>query len=176
MRWPAALLAISLAAPAFGQSLAEAAQKERERRAKAKAQGASPVVTGDELKGNKGALANDPKASPPPASGGSPMARPAPAATAEPDRRVQEEDWRRRMALAREQVARWQEYYDAWSVQHLAPNDYFVDEKGRKVVGNAENLRKLIANAKANLDAARQALEDLEQQARRENVPPGWLR
>lgn len=172
----APILALLLAGPALGQSLSEAAQKERERRAKAKEKGAAAVVSDDELKANKGALANDPKAGPavaprPPAPGAA--TKPA---TPEPDRRVLEEDWRRRMALAREAVARWQQYYDAWSVQHLAPNDYFVDEDGRKLVGSPENLRKLIAHAKANLDQAKQALEDLEQQARSENVPPGWLR
>jgi hypothetical protein len=165
--------ALLLALPASGQSLAEAAQKEKERRAKAKEKGAAAVVTEDALKANKGALANDPKAATAALPTTSP---PRPRAAPEPDRRVLEEDWRRRMTLAREQVARWQEYHDAWSQQHLAPNEYFVDENGRKLVGNAENLRKLIAHAKANLDAAKQALEDLEQQARRENVPPGWLR
>jgi hypothetical protein len=51
-----------------------------------------------------------------------------------------------------------------------------VDENGRKLVGNAENLRRLIANAQKNLEIVKQELADLEDEARRENVPPGWLR
>ncbi len=171
----AATLAVLTSGPVLGQSMAEAAQKERERRAKAKEQGATAaVITGDELKANKGALANDPKAAP--AGTPSPRTPARPPQSPEPDRRVLEEEWRRKMAAAHELVERWQEFFDAWSVQHLAPNEYFVDENGRKLVGNAENLRKLIARAKLNLEIAKQNLLLLEEQARRENVPPGWLR
>jgi hypothetical protein len=80
------------------------------------------------------------------------------------------------MAAARERVARAQERYELWSAQHLAPNEYFVDENGEKIVASAESLRRLIAQAKAELDAATQELGRLEEQARRENVPHGWLR
>ncbi len=172
------MVAAALAAGvASAQSMGDAAQRERERREKLKAKGGTAaVVTGDDLKSNKGSLANDPKA--PPAASAVPDAalERAPRATPEPDRRASEEEWRRRMALAREQVAKWRDYHAYWSAQHLAPNDYFVDADGRKLVGSAENLRKLVADAKANLDRAEAELLALEEQARRENVPPGWLR
>lgn len=172
----AVLAAAMTAGVASPQSMGDAAQKERERREKLKEKGGqAAVVTSDELKANKGSLANDPKGAP-----GAPLPSAAPTRAArptpEPDRQVREEEWRRRMTLAREQVAKWERYYEYWNAQHLAPNDYFIDENGRKIVGSAESLRKLIADAKANLDNARAALEALEEQARRENVPPGWLR
>jgi hypothetical protein len=44
------------------------------------------------------------------------------------------------------------------------------------VIGSVGELQKLTADAKAELDAAQKALEDLEEEARRANVPPGWLR
>jgi hypothetical protein len=174
----ALLCLLALTAPAASQSLAEAAQRERERRQKMmKEKGAAAVVTGDDLKANEGALANDPTA--PPAVAATPPPRLTgrqAEAPAEIDRRALEEDWRRRMAAARERVARAQERYELWSAQHLAPNEYFVDENGEKIVASAESLRRLIAQAKAELDAATQELGRLEEQARRENVPHGWLR
>ena len=176
MRFAATVILMAALTASFtsAQSLGDAAQKERERREKLKEKGeSSTVVTSDELKTNKGNLANDPKAaSAPPGAAPVRAARPTP----EPDRQVREEEWRRRMTLAREQVAKWERYHEYWSSQYLAPNEYFVDENGRKQVGSAENLRRLIADTKANLDRAKAELVALEEQARRENVPPGWLR
>ena len=159
------------------QSMGDAAQKERERREKLKQKGdGAAVVTSDDLKSNKGNLANDPKAVP-----GAPSARgEAPRSSARPDlensRKTSEEEWRRTSALAREGVARAQQQYDYWRNQYLGPSEYFVDEDGKKVVGGADSLRKLIAQAKADLEKANADLAALEDQARRENVPPGWLR
>lgn len=172
----AALAAALTAGAASAQSMGDAVQKERERREKLKEKGGqAAVVTGDELKANKGSLANDPKSTPAVTTplGAAPPRTTRP--TPEPDRQASEEEWRRRITLAREEVAKWERYHDYWNAQYLAPNEYFIDENGRKIVGSAENLRKLIAEAKANLDKARAALEALEEQARRENVPPGWL-
>lgn len=174
------LALLLLAWSAFADDMAEAARRERERRKKAQEAGqAATVVTGDDLRNGKGQLANDPSAAP----AASPAPSPRPASTAaEPTgdsdaaRRASEAQWRSRAALARQRVADWQERYDYWSKQYLAPGEYFVDEDGQKLVGSAENLQKLIARAKARLDEAKKALEDLEAQARRENVPPGWLR
>lgn len=171
------LAAVLAAGSASAQSMSDASQKERERREKLKGKGErAAVVTSDDLKANKGSLANDPQAAT--AASAPPGAVPAraPRATPEPDRQASEEEWRQRFSLAREQVEKWQKHYDYWNAQYLAPNEYFVDENGKKLVGSAENLRKLIAEAKANLDSAKAALAALEEQARRENVPPGWLR
>jgi hypothetical protein len=44
------------------------------------------------------------------------------------------------------------------------------------VIGSIEQLQGLTARAKADLDEAQEALDDLLQQARRAGVPPGWLR
>jgi hypothetical protein len=161
---------------ASAQSMGDAAQKERERREKLKQKGdRAALVTNDELKANKGSVANDPNA---PAA--SPQAREAPPAATrpspEPDRKAGEEEWRHKMALAHERITKAQEQYDYWKGQYLAPNDYFVDQDGKKIVGSVESLRKVIAEAKAELEKANAALAALEEQARRANVPPGWLR
>lgn len=193
MRLPTIVLGIVLV-PALvcGQSLGDAAAKERERRRKLKESGKSAtVIDGDALRTSKGSLANEPRAAaspaPAPAKAG---AKPVPAPTPRPASVVPElpkEDappqpdngeaaWRQRAADARAQIELWQKRYEYWSELHLAPGDYFVDDDGQKLVGSAESLQQIIGRAKAQLDAAKQALVDLEEQARRQNVPPGWLR
>jgi hypothetical protein len=174
VRLRAIVVAALLTGVASAQSLGDAALKERERREKLKQKGdRAAVVTNDELQANKGSVANDPNATP---------AAPREAQLAatkpglEPDRKAGEEEWRRKMALAHERITKAQEQYDYWKGQYLAPNDYFVDQDGKKVVGSVESLRKVIAEAKAELEKANAALAALEEQARRENVPPGWLR
>ena len=59
---------------------------------------------------------------------------------------------------------------------HLSPGEYFVDDQGKVVIRSLGHLRELIAKAKAELDAAEKGLAQLEETARRNNVPPGWLR
>jgi hypothetical protein len=140
-------------------------------------------VTSNELAATKGELANDPGApapSPRPVAPAKPAGRAPKTESAVPDsdteRREAEEVWRSRAAAARQLVADWQERYDYWSSLHLDWGHYFVDENGKKLVSSPENLQKLIARAKVQLDAAKQAVQDLEDSARRQNVPPGWLR
>jgi hypothetical protein len=53
-------------------------------------------------------------------------------------------------------------------LQETAPRPYT-----RKNRGSAE---KQVRSAKKELYRAEQSLEDLEQQAHRQNIPPGWLR
>lgn len=178
-----ALAVVCVAGSALAQDMAEAARRERERRKKAQEAGqASAVVTNDELKTTKGALANDPGAAAAPAASEVRKARRvAPKSESaipdsNQDRREAEQQWHERAAQLRGEIESWQERHDYWSSLYLAPGDYFVDDEGRKLVGSPENLQKLIAGAKARLDEARKALADLEDQARRENVPPGWLR
>jgi hypothetical protein len=192
MRLLGGVVLILVPAFAMGQSLGDAAAKERERRRKLQETGAaSAVIDGDALKANRGTLANDPRAVPSPSpstsKGGakaSPPPSPRPASAVPPlvheppplapDN--SEAAWRERASDARERVELWQKRYDFWSSQHLAPGDYFVDDDGRKLVGSAENLQQITARAKAQLEAAGQALADLEESARRQSVPPGWLR
>jgi hypothetical protein len=59
---------------------------------------------------------------------------------------------------------------------NLVPGYVYQDDRGRTVIGSVEELQKLTAAAKAELDAAEKAKEDLFEEARRANVPPGWLR
>jgi hypothetical protein len=174
---PALLLLPSLA---LGQSLGEAAAKERERRKKAQESGQapSPVITEKELNANRGQLANDPDAAPAAAASSRSQSRGSRGAV--PDsldaRAAQEEKWRSTAAQLRARADRARKEYEYWSSQHLAGGEYFVDENGKKLVGSAESLQGLVANKKAALEVAEKALADFEELARRENIPPGWLR
>ncbi len=84
--------------------------------------------------------------------------------------------WRERVAAATARVQTARARYDAVKDMSLAPGQAFVDRNGRAVVRSPDHLQRIVANARAELDAADKALEDLLEAARREGIPPGWLR
>jgi hypothetical protein len=51
-----------------------------------------------------------------------------------------------------------------------------VDDGGKTVIRDLAHLREIVARAKADLSAARRALDNLEDEARRKGALPGWLR
>jgi membrane-bound lytic murein transglycosylase B len=142
---------------AHGQSLTEAAAKEKERRRKA-AESSLPV----------------------PASGTPRAASAAPAAAAE----IHTESWwrshsrtcREAVADAEAQVKYYQARIDeaktpppADSTQPAAPPRVMTETEKREAEAS-------LATAQKQLAAARKQMGDLEEQARREQVPPEWLR
>ena len=168
---------LSLLAPAFavGQSLDEAARKEKERRKKLQ-ESSSPtkVVDEDRLKANKGSLANNPdsaKASPAQES----SAKEAPP-TSPRDRNRDEQAWRDRVARAEDRLADAKQRYEAVSGLTLVQGQYYVDKDGKKVITSLEQLRQKIGQAKAESDEAQKDLDAVLEAARRTGVPPGWLR
>jgi len=179
-----AVLLLTLPSLAWGQSLGEVAQKEKERRKQNEQAGVKTrVVTEEDLKNNKGQLANDPGAAS--AKSATPATKPAQgeslfpeeeSRSSGPDRRQQEASWRARAAQARERIAVTKKTYEFLNSQYLAQGERFVDEQGRTVIASVEQLRAMIAKAKSAMDAAEKALVDLEESARRQSVPPGWLR
>jgi hypothetical protein len=172
-------LVLLVPALAVGQSMDDAAQKEKERRKKLQQAGVSAkVITDAELKANHGSVANDPKAPPattsPQPSAAKPPAAPTPAPT--PNPREQEESWRHRVVEAQGRLGEAKEHYDFLNSLSLGPGESYVDENGKPLITSLEQLRRLIAEAKANVDAAQKALDDLLETAREQGVPPGWLR
>ena len=179
-RWmiPASLLLLpSLVA---GQSLAEAARREKERRERNREAGVEArVVTEEDLKNAPGTLANDPDEAPAVVSGaaGARDAKREADTRAQFERRKdQEELWRTRAAQARARVEKARKTHDVLTSLHLAPGEYFMDEQGKVLIRSLDHLRELIGKAKAELEASEKGLEQLEEAARRNNVPPGWLR
>jgi hypothetical protein len=173
---------VLLPALVLSQSLGDAARKEQERRQKLAAQGVKArAVTSDDLaSGSGGSVSPAPSPKPSPSADGK-----APAATTEAantggdearTRRQSEDGWRRRMAQARARLERATKRHDTLAGMSLSPGEYYVDAENRPLITSVEQLQRLTAEAKAEQAAAQQALEDIEEEARRANVPPGWLR
>ncbi len=144
---------------ARGQSLADAAAKERERRRKA----AESTV---------------------PASPASP-AKAAPVAGGAPTEVHTESWWRSHSRTHREAVADAEaqvKYYQARIDEAKAPQPSATDSTQPaappRVMTEAEKreAEASLATAQRQLAAARKQMQDLEDQARREQVPAEWLR
>jgi hypothetical protein len=158
-----------------GQTLADAAKKEEERRKAVKAAG--KVYTNKDL----GSLPADGAAPPPkPAE---PAAGAAAKETEKPADKEPVKDqayWAARMNELRTQVQRDQTYVDALQTRVNSLSADFVnrdDPAQRAVIANER--QKSIAELerlKAQIEAGKKAIADLEEEARRAGVPPGWLR
>jgi len=92
----------------------------------------------------------------------------------ERDRAAQESAWRSRAASARAAVeAAEREVRAADQSGGMAVGTCCGDEGHRKA--QAESAQRL-ARARSRLESAKRSLESLEELARREGIPPGWLR
>jgi hypothetical protein len=88
-----------------------------------------------------------------------------------------EEDWRARARAAQERIDKARAMVAFWEKQTLVPGYELVNRETRAVVaGSVADLQAKTATAKAELAAAEKALENLQDDARRASVPPGWLR
>jgi hypothetical protein len=221
------LLSVILgSATAQAQGLAEAAQKEKEKREAAKAKGsqaATPgakppeakVYTGDDLKtyapskpapaegeageagepaesgatsdGAGGSVGSIDGSGPVPASPGGSSPSGAKSRSGPNDdstaRAGQESAWRSRSEAARsavssaeKELAAAEKAKSGLGVQPSGddtPNPGAVQNQWRKSVEDAD---KRVKRAQTALDTAKQSVERLEEDARRQGVPPGWLR
>jgi hypothetical protein len=164
------------------------AKKEKERRDKNKQQGVAvreiredEVDTADEQKPEEPALDSDVDASEvePWDSdridvkvGGDPKAP----EDAEGERRRSEAEWRSRFQAARARVTAAREQVSVLEGLYLGQGGYYVDAQGRTVIESVEELQRLNREAKAELEEAETSLKDLQEEARRAGIPPGWLR
>jgi hypothetical protein len=176
--WTVAALVLALPAGAPAQGLGDASKKEQARRKQAQQQGTKAKTYSEaDLQGlppiANGADAAQPAASdvaPPPA---------AKSASGSGEERVRQQDeqrWRSRVAAANARLEAAQKAYDTLSSMVLVPGYVYEDAAGRTVIGSVEQLQGMTARAKAERDSAQKALDDLLEEARRQNVPPGGLR
>jgi hypothetical protein len=191
--WTACALLL-IPALAASQSLGDAARKEAERRKKAQAAGTpAPVLGEEELSSMREKRA---KESQPPLDVQPPQERPSePLPAASPastiaeegrgtdnsdrereDRAAEEARWRARVAAAAATLDRSRQVYERLKDQTLVTGQYLVDPTGRPIATSPQQLQHLVAQAKEEYEAAQKALDDLFEAARREGVPPGWLR
>ena len=157
-------LCLFLPALVGGQSLAELAKKEKERREKNREHGVEVRLI------NKGEVTVDEPDDPtPPEEEGKDD-------TEKPDRQKMEVMWRNRVSEARARILAAREQDDFYRELYLGQGGYYVDGQGDVVIKTLAHLQQLAGDAKTELDEAEQALDDLTERARRENIPPGWLR
>jgi hypothetical protein len=199
LRAPATIVLLLLPALALPQSLGEMARQEAERRKKIQTEGTPAPIVGDDAldkAGDARRRREEPRDDSVPArTRTAPAERPAghaseprssSAATGragsddiERERLQRERDekmWRERVAAANNEVTDARARYDAVKNESLAPGQRLVDQQGNVLVRSPEELQSIVAAAKAELDAAEKSVEDLLEAARREGVPPGWLR
>lgn len=166
----ATMCSVATAAVAQTPSLAEVARKEQERRKAQKTAG--KVYTKKDL--------------PPPPPPGSGAAAPAPAQTTAPaavktgEEAKDEAWWKKRIEVAREQLRRNEIFAEALQTRINGLSTDFVnrdDPYQRSKIGE-ERDKALSELARVRADVARfkQQIDDIEEEARKAGVPPGWLR
>jgi hypothetical protein len=185
MRPIAILLAAVLVAPAVlsAQSLAAVAKKEEERRKSVKP--AEKVYTNKDLKA-------DITASPVPAPANASAAGPTPSSqvpsvnlpggtVTEDDAEVRDEAyWRSRMAAARSAMERLRIFSDALQsrLNALATDIVNRDDPAQRSQLELERQRAIAEMERVTKEMADQTkvIADIEEEARKAGVPPGWLR
>jgi hypothetical protein len=175
----AVLLLQALVTAAGAQSLADIARKEEERRKDIKKP--AKVYTNKDL----GPVGPAPPPAPAPAAT---TAAPAEGTgedgtkppTEEEQRAVQEQAWRSRMGDARSKLERSKMYAEALQTRANSLWADFTarDDPAQRAGIEAERKKTLaeIDKVKGEIQEQTKALADLEEEARRAGVPPGWLR
>jgi hypothetical protein len=176
--------------PLAGQSLGDVARQEAERRKTVASE--SKVYTNNDLPDVPPATSPIPVAdsSGPPSAGQEAAGKEAPAkdtadapagTTSEAASPARDEAyWAARMKNLRETLARDETYLAALQSRVNALTTDFVnrDDPAQRAVIATDRQRALdeLDRLKVQLEADRQAILDLQQEARRASVPPGWLR
>jgi chromosome segregation ATPase len=169
-RLPGALVILLVVAGTAGaQSLADVARKEEARRKDVKKP--SRVLTNKDLK------ASDNVAPPAPADNADKTGDGQPKDEAPAG---DEQAWRQKMADARTALERSEMHLDAlqnridglWA-QFTAHDNYVERER---IEADRKKALAEYDRVKAEIEDHKKAIADLEEQARRANVPPGWLR
>jgi len=185
-------LMVALAVPVCAQSLGELAKKEQERRKAAPP--AAKVYTNDDLKKIyvPGAV-TAPTASDQPAKPGDKDAatkgeetakagddKAADKAADKPDPAKDEATWRARMAGARDSLSRLEAFRDALQSQiNGLTADFTARDDPYQRAQIADQRQKALAQLAQvgkDIDTAKKQIAGIEDEARRANVPAGWIR
>ena len=175
---------LGAATPLVAQSLADVARAEEARRKAVRGQ--VKVYTNETLRGADGG-------EPPPPPPQAPATTPAASATAKPatpqgtkpaapaaDATKDEKFWRDRLAVARDALRRSQTFADALQSQITGLYTEFVNmsDPAQRAVIEQKRLAAIAEQDRVKADIAKQtkALAGIEDEARRANVPAGWLR
>jgi hypothetical protein len=188
MALAAALILLSVTA-GFSQSLAELAKKEKERRAKLKAE-TKTITDVEAAKYKGGAITTGTPAEPAATGAEAKPAGPAAEGTQAAGEKVADEPvdfqgrpesfWRQTMADARQQVTSLENEANVLSLR-LADlqNKFYQEADGFKQQQIQREIQKTLYEQDQNkiaLAKARQQLQDLETEARKSGALPGWLK
>jgi len=178
MVWRATIAALAVAvlpASAASQGIGDAAAREKQRRSKPAAESA-PVVTDDDLARYAGerpepaeptAGSTDPADQP--GAAAVPPAQPGPSSS-DARKRARAEGYKERLGPAENRVK------DAEAELAAAEAHWgFVNSHTNQSFPLTE-ARYRLASAKARVEEARKQRDELADGARREGIPPGWLR
>ena len=190
-----ACLIVALAVPAAAQSLGELAKKEQERRKSTPP--AKKVYTDDDLKKITvpGGTSNQPTTPADPATAGAATATKDAAAPKEGDAAKTadkekdkdkgpaaptESEWRARMTAAREDVRRGEMFRDALQsrINGLTADFTARDDPYQRaqIADDRQKALAELAQVNKDIEKAKKSITDIEEEARRANVPPGWIR
>ena len=191
----AALVFIGVANVAAAQSLGDVAKKEEQRRKTVKSAG--KVYTNDELKRDptpsvpasaSTGTTSTPSASstPAPASSGNNADKDDSAnkgGSANKDGSADKSDektWRKRITNARESLQRSQAFADALQSQLNALSTDFVNRddpiQRQQIAKQRDGVVAELDRVKKEVAAQTKAISDIQEEARRANVPAGWVR
>jgi hypothetical protein len=189
------LVCLSLALVSAGQSLGNVAKKERERRDKNKKEGvAAREFSEEEVFGEK-EEEKAPEASegeageePEPSDGPSNEAAVIPGMDQKleddgdrfekesRERKRSEAEWRSKASDARARIAEARERVQFFEELFLPPDGRYVDVNGNTVIESLDHLQRLTREAKEELAAVELDWKQIQNEARRAGIPPGWLR
>jgi hypothetical protein len=174
-------LAAAMVATAGAQSLGELAKREEARREAFKTPG--KVLTNDTIRSTVRPSTPAAPAQPAPASSAPNAAAPAVAAEKpkpEPDRKAQEAAWRQRITTARDSLQRSQMFAEALQsrINGLTTDFTSRDDPAQRAVVANDRQKALAELDRVRNDITQQtkAIADIQEEARRAGVPPGWLR
>ena len=187
----AALVFIGVANVAAAQSLGDVAKKEEQRRKTVKSSG--KVYTNDELKRDptpsvpasaSTGTTSTPSASstpaPAPASSGNNAGKDDSANKDASADKSDEKTWRKRITNARESLQRSQAFADALQSQLNALSTDFVNRddpvQRQQIAKQRDGVVAELDRVKKEVASQTKAISDIQEEARRANVPAGWVR
>ena len=187
----AALVFVGMANVPAAQSLGDVAKKEEQRRKTVKSSG--KVYTNDELKrdptpsvpasastGTTSTPSASSTPSPAPASSGNNADRDDSANKDGSADKSDEKTWRKRITNARESLQRSQAFADALQSQLNALSTDFVNRddpiQRQQIAKQRDGVVAELDRVKKEVAAQTKAISDIQEEARRANVPAGWVR
>ena len=175
---PAVVLGLALTLPASGQSLGDVARKtESQKKAVAKT---GKVYTNEDLPKTDATATVPATPAQPPAASPAANAQPAPEEKPADGPKKDEAYWRSRVAEIRDNLQRARMFQEALQtrVNSLSADFASRDDPAQRGAVSSDRQKALaeLERVKKEIKDFEKQLSDLEDEARRAGVPPGWLR